>query len=91
MKIFWKSLDALIDDIRRIGLEVNGEKRKYMLKSHHQNSGQHHNMNIANRLFENILILQNDVGFEVLGISGVPEQLLAPQEGLISMEVVVQK
>jgi hypothetical protein len=88
MKILWKSADALIVDMRRIGLEVNGEKRKYMLKSHHQNSGQNHNINIANRFFENVRILQNDVGFEVLGISGVAQQLLASQEGLSSMELV---
>jgi hypothetical protein len=32
-------------------LEVNTEKTKYMLLSHHQNSGENHDMKIANRSF----------------------------------------
>jgi hypothetical protein len=35
-----------------VGLEVNTEK--YMLLPRHQNAGQNHNTNIANRFFENV-------------------------------------
>jgi hypothetical protein len=37
-----------------VGLEVNTEKTKYMLLSHHQNAGQNHDIKIANRSFENV-------------------------------------
>jgi hypothetical protein len=37
-----------------VGLEVNAEKAKYMLLSHHQNAGQNHNIKIVNRCFENV-------------------------------------
>jgi hypothetical protein len=40
--------EALIDASKEVGLEVNTEKTKYML-SGHQNSGQNHNIKIANR------------------------------------------
>jgi hypothetical protein len=37
-----------------IGLEVNTEKTKYILLSHHQNAGQNHDITIGNRCFENV-------------------------------------
>jgi hypothetical protein len=37
-----------------VGLEVNAEKTKYMLPSHHQSAGQNHEIKIANRCFENV-------------------------------------
>jgi hypothetical protein len=33
---------------------VNAEKTKYMLLSHHQNAGQNHVINTANRCFKNV-------------------------------------
>jgi hypothetical protein len=39
---------------RDVGLEINAEKTKYMIMSHHQNSGQNQNTRIANELFENM-------------------------------------
>jgi sorting nexin-29 len=36
---------------KEVGLEVNTEKSKYMLLSHHQNAGQNHDIKIANRCF----------------------------------------
>jgi hypothetical protein len=41
-----------------VGLEVNTEKTKYMLKSHHQNIGQKRNIKIANRSLENVVQLK---------------------------------
>jgi hypothetical protein len=44
----------LIDASKEVGLEVNAEKTKCMLLSHHQNAGQSHNIKMANRSFENV-------------------------------------
>jgi hypothetical protein len=49
-----KNTETLIDASKEVGLEVNAEKTKYMLLSHHQNAGQNHNIKIANRSFENV-------------------------------------
>jgi biotin operon repressor len=37
-----KNIKTLIDAIKEVGLEVNTEKTKYMLLSHHQNAEQNH-------------------------------------------------
>jgi hypothetical protein len=39
-----------------VGIERNVEKTKYMLKSCHQNICQIHDIQIANRLFENVSV-----------------------------------
>jgi hypothetical protein len=49
-----KNTEALTDASKEVGLQVNVEKAKYMLISHHQNSGQNHNVKIANRSFEDM-------------------------------------
>jgi hypothetical protein len=41
-----------------VGLEVNTDKTKYMFLSPHQNSGQNHDIKIANRFFENVAHLK---------------------------------
>jgi hypothetical protein len=46
--------EALSEDSRKMGLEVNTEKTKYMVMSHHQNAGQNHSSLIANKSFENV-------------------------------------
>jgi hypothetical protein len=49
---------AYADDVNLLGgnidLEINIEKTKYMLLSRQQNVGQNHNIEIANRSFENV-------------------------------------
>jgi hypothetical protein len=49
-----KNAEALIDASNEIGLEVNTDKTKYVLLSHHQNAGENHDVKIANRSFENV-------------------------------------
>jgi hypothetical protein len=45
---------ALIDARKEVGLEINVEKIKYKLLSHHQNAGQNRDIKIAIRSFENV-------------------------------------
>jgi hypothetical protein len=45
-------METLIDASKELGLEVNTEKTKYMLLSHHQNAGQSYGIKIANKCFE---------------------------------------
>jgi hypothetical protein len=49
-----KATETLIDFSKEVGLEVNTEKTKYMLLSHHRNAGQTHDMKMVNRYFENV-------------------------------------
>jgi hypothetical protein len=44
--------------VRRVVLEINVEKTKYMLLSHHQNAGQNQDIRIAYRLLENMAQLK---------------------------------
>jgi hypothetical protein len=49
-----ENTESLLEASRDIGLEINVEKIKYMIMSHHPNSGQNQNIRIANELFENV-------------------------------------
>jgi hypothetical protein len=49
-----KNTETVIDASRKVGLEVNVKKTKYMLLSHRQNAGQNCDIKIANRSFENL-------------------------------------
>jgi hypothetical protein len=44
-----KNTETLIDASKEVGLEINIEKTKYMLLSHHQNVGQNRDIKVANR------------------------------------------
>jgi hypothetical protein len=44
-----KNTEPLIDARKEIGLEINIEKTKYMLLSHHQHVGQNQEIETANR------------------------------------------
>jgi hypothetical protein len=46
-----KNTENLIDASKEVGLEINVEKTKYMLLSHHPNVCQNQDIKIANRLF----------------------------------------
>jgi hypothetical protein len=49
-----KNTEAFTDASKEVGLEVNADKTKYMLLSHHQNAGKYHDIKIANRSCENV-------------------------------------
>jgi hypothetical protein len=53
--------ESLLEANRDAGLEINEEKTRYMIMSRHPNSGQNHNVRIANELFEDV------AGFKYLG------------------------
>jgi ribosomal protein S2 len=59
-----------MDANKVVGLEVNAEKTKYMLLSHHQNAGQNHIIKIANRCFENV------AQFKYLGMTVTNQNLI---------------
>jgi hypothetical protein len=46
--------ETLIDASNEVGLEINIEKTKYILLSHHQNAGQNWDIKLANRPFGNV-------------------------------------
>jgi hypothetical protein len=47
-----KNTEALLDTSKKVGLEVNPEKSKYMLMSRYQMAGQRHSIKIVNMSFE---------------------------------------
>jgi hypothetical protein len=49
-----KNTQTLIGSGKQVGLEINTERTKYMLLSHHQNAGQNHGIKMANRCSENV-------------------------------------
>jgi hypothetical protein len=49
-----ENTEALLEASRDIGLEINAEKTKYMIMSHHPNSGQKQNIRTGNESFENV-------------------------------------
>jgi hypothetical protein len=52
MNTIKENTKTLIGTSRDIGLEINAEKTKYVIMSHHQNSGQNQNTRTANELFK---------------------------------------
>jgi hypothetical protein len=49
-----KNTEALLDASKEVGLEVNPEKTKYMLRSRGQNIGEVHSIKVANKYFEDV-------------------------------------
>jgi hypothetical protein len=53
-----KNLTTLTGASKEVGLEVYAKKTKYMLQSCHQNAGQNHDINTANKPSENVAQLK---------------------------------
>jgi hypothetical protein len=53
-----KNTGTFIYVSKKVSLEVNTERSKYMLLCRHQNSKQNHDMKIGNRYFENVAQLK---------------------------------
>jgi hypothetical protein len=49
-----KNTETLIDTVKEVGLQIDVERTKYTLLSHHQNVRQNRDIKIANRSFENV-------------------------------------
>jgi hypothetical protein len=49
-----KNTDTLTDPGKKVGLEVNTEKTKYILLSYHQTAKQNHNIKTENTSFKNL-------------------------------------
>jgi hypothetical protein len=69
-----ENIETLLEACRDDALVINAEKTKYMIMSHHHNSGQNHNIRTANESFENVdkfkymrttLTNQNDIHNEI--------------------------
>jgi hypothetical protein len=65
-----KNTGTLIDASKEVGLEINVEKTKYMLLSHHQIVGQNRDVKIANSSFENVS------QFKYLGMTVINQNLI---------------
>jgi hypothetical protein len=54
MNTIKENTETLLKASRDVGLEINAEKTKYMIMSHHPNSEQNQNIKIAYELFEKV-------------------------------------
>jgi hypothetical protein len=53
-----KNTETLLEASRKVSLEVNTEKCKYMFMSHHKNTWQNHNLMIADESLKNVAKLK---------------------------------
>jgi glutaredoxin-related protein len=74
INIIKENTETLLEVSKDIGLEINAEKAKYMIMSHHPNLEQNWNIRITNESFENVakfkylgmmLTNQNDIHDEI--------------------------
>jgi mitochondrial fission protein ELM1 len=74
INIIKENSETLLEASRDVGPEINAEKTKYVIMSHHQSSEQNQNIRIANESFQNVakfkylgttLTNQNDIHDEI--------------------------
>jgi hypothetical protein len=89
--------ETLLEDSRDIGLEINAEKTKYMIMSHHPNSGQNQNIRIANESFEKVaafkysgttLTNKNDIHDEIKSALNSGNACFFSVENLLSSRLI---
>jgi hypothetical protein len=69
-----KNTETLIDTSKEVCLEVNTEKTMYMLLSHYQNAEQNHDIKIANRSSENVVLIKC-FGMTPINQNLIPEEI----------------
>jgi ribosomal protein S2 len=69
-----RNIQTLIDASKKVGLEVNTEKTKYMFLTRHQNAGESLDIKIANRCFENVAHFRY-LGTTITNINPIQEEI----------------
>jgi hypothetical protein len=92
--------ETLLQASRDIGLEINAEKTKYTIMSHHPNSGQNQNIRKANELFEKVakfkylrmtLTHQNDIHDGVKSRLNLGNSCYYSVQNLLSSHLISKK
>jgi hypothetical protein len=91
-----ENTESLLEISRDVGLEINAEKTKYMIMSHHPNSGQNQNIRIANESFENskfkylgtTFTNQNDIYDEIKSRLNSGNACYYPLQNLLSSRLI---
>jgi hypothetical protein len=90
---------TFLEVCRDIGLEINVEKTKYMIMSHHPTLGQSQNISIANESFENVatfkylgktLTNQNDIHDEIKSRLNTGNACYHSVQGLLSSHLITK-
>jgi hypothetical protein len=92
-----ENTETLLEASRNICLEINAEKMKYMIMSHHPNSGQNQNIMIANESFENVakfkclgmtLTNKNDIHDEIKSTLNIGNTCYHSVQNLLSSHLI---
>jgi hypothetical protein len=95
-----ENTETLLEASRDVGLEINAEKTKYIITSHHPNSGQNQVIKTANELFENVtkfkylrttLTNQNDIRDEIESRLNSGNAYYHSVQNLLSSRLILKK